>query len=166
MVLKKILYKLFGKKDNNICKDKSNQYYNYPNDLKLWCENRDKYFTYWEQASTCIQNINENYSQFINNNLSEYYFSKLLLNCNTYIKLKPILDESIKKENEINNTNDIPSCYNIGYHKLAMAYEKLGQYQNAINICKEAIKNGYTDDKTKYGFQGRIKRLENKILKS
>ena len=35
--------------------------------------------------------------------------------------------------------------------------------ENAIEICEKAIKDGFIDDGTKMGFEGRIKKLENKI---
>ena len=43
-----------------------------------------------------------------------------------------------------------------------MAYEKQGDIDEAIEICKEAIAKGYNDDGTKEGMRGRIKRLEKK----
>lgn len=45
----------------------------------------------------------------------------------------------------------------------SLLYEKLEMYEDAINICKKAIKLGYEDDGTKNGMSGRIIRLEKKL---
>lgn len=150
-----IISKLISRNKNLSDDSKSNH--------KQWCEHRDKYVPYWNKAGEYIEAINENYSLFINNDLSNYYFSKLLLNCNNYIKIAPILVESQKEENVINKTNNKIIDYNIGYHKLILAYEKMGQYHKAIEMCEEAITQGFPNDKTKYGLVGRIERIKKKI---
>lgn len=45
------------------------------------------------------------------------------------------------------------------YIRLCMLYEKQGKYQDAINICVEAIKAGATDDGNKGMMYGRLARL-------
>ena len=55
------------------------------------------------------------------------------------------------------------SYYSFVYKKLALAYEKQGNYQKAIDICQKSISNGVTDDGTKSGFSGRIEKLQNKL---
>lgn len=45
------------------------------------------------------------------------------------------------------------------YIRLCMLYEKQEKYQNAINICVEAIKAGATDDGNKGMMYGRLARL-------
>ena len=112
---------------------------NYECNHKEWCEHREKYTTYWNKAGEYIEAINENYSLFINNDLSNYYFSKLLLTCNNYIKIAPILVESQKEENI------------------------MGQYHKAMEMCEEAIEQGFPNDKTKYGLAGRIEKIKRKI---
>ncbi len=47
------------------------------------------------------------------------------------------------------------------FKRLAIIYEKQGKFQKAIDISKEAIKLGISDD-TKSGFEGRIERLAKK----
>lgn len=151
------------KSNNN--KDKNNhknQYNNYPKNLKRWCEFRDKAQPIWNLSFKYDSEIKENYTLFINNNLEKQYFNKLFINCNKYIELLPRLRQLQEEENKINNT-DYSSKYCIAYHKLALAYEKLGEYENAIKICEEAIENGFEDDKTKSGFKGRIEKIKKKM---
>ena len=45
------------------------------------------------------------------------------------------------------------------YKRLSMIYEKQGNYENAFEICIEAIKNGIEYDGTKSGFNGRAARM-------
>ena len=45
------------------------------------------------------------------------------------------------------------------YKRLSMIYEKQGNYENAFEICIEAIKNGIEYDGTKSGFKGRAARM-------
>ena len=149
-----------SKKD--YCTDKNSKYYGYSNDLRQFCEHRDNYQNYWNLAGEYTQKINNYYSEFINNNLSEYNFNLLLEYCNKYIEIVPILKKAQIEENKINNTDYKTISYCIGYHKLALAYEKLNNYSEAIKICKKAIDEGFYDDKTKGGFKGRIKRLDKK----
>ena len=45
------------------------------------------------------------------------------------------------------------------YKRLSMIYEKQGNYENAFEICIEAIKNGIEYDGTKSGFKERAARM-------
>ena len=45
------------------------------------------------------------------------------------------------------------------YHRLAMLYEKRGQYEFAINVCVDAIRNDATSDGSKGGMKGRLARM-------
>lgn len=154
---------LKSEKNNNVeTKLQKDQYKNYSDDLRTFCEHRDKYQKYWNLSGEYIQKINDCYSNFINNDLSMYYFNLLLKYCNEYIKIVPYLRESQIEENKINKTNYKVMSYCIGYHKLVLAYEKINNYSEAIKICKIAIEQGFYDDKTKGGFEERIKRLEKK----
>lgn len=48
------------------------------------------------------------------------------------------------------------------FQRLAIIYEKRGQYDKAIEICERALALGLNDG-TKTGFEGRIKRLKKKL---
>ena len=48
------------------------------------------------------------------------------------------------------------------FQQLAIMYEKAGRYQDAIDICKLAMKYGLTDT-TKSGFAGRLEKLQKKL---
>lgn len=50
------------------------------------------------------------------------------------------------------------------FQRLAMIYEKQGQIEEAIGVCRLAIKYKLQDS-TKGGYEGRIKRLEKKLNK-
>jgi len=47
--------------------------------------------------------------------------------------------------------------------RLAIIYEKQGKIEDAIGVCKTALKLGINEDYTKSGFEGRIERLINKL---
>lgn len=49
------------------------------------------------------------------------------------------------------------------FKRLAIIFEKAKQYKQAIEICDLATRNGFFDDGTKNGFEGRKKRLITKI---
>ena len=51
------------------------------------------------------------------------------------------------------------------FKKLAMCYEKKGDYAAAIEICERAIKAGQSNDGTKGGMTGRIEKLKAKAAK-
>lgn len=46
--------------------------------------------------------------------------------------------------------------------RLAMVYEKCGDYDHAAAVCLRAIKNGWTDDGTSGAMRGRLARLVKK----
>lgn len=143
----------------NKCTDKNNKYYGYSNDLKEYCEYRDKYLHVWNLSSEYTEKINHYYYNYINTSSSKD-FNSLLLYCQKYIELLPQLEEAKKEDSRINNaTYDKPYC--VAYHKLAMAYEKGECYNSAINVCNDAIAQGYSDG-TKGGFESRLKRLRKK----
>lgn len=50
----------------------------------------------------------------------------------------------------------------IPYKKLAIIYEKEGNYSQAIQLCEEALSFGFTDDGTKGGMEGRLAKLKKK----
>lgn len=156
-----ILSGLFSrKKKQNNCTDRNSQYYGYPNDLKEYCEYQDKYGPLWNLLGNYTEKINYYYSDYINTNKHED-FNNLLSYCLKYIELLPQLEEAKKEDSRINGTVYKNPYYCIAYHKLAMAYEKAECYNSAINVCNEAIAQGYTDG-TKGGFEARLKRLKKK----
>jgi len=53
-----------------------------------------------------------------------------------------------------------PQCPSI--QRLAIIYEKNGQYQEAIDLCNLGIRLGLKED-TKGGYQGRIEKLKKKL---
>ena len=75
--------------------------------------------------------------------------------CKEDIKRLPEFLETWKNE-----YGDIVRCPSV--QQISIIYEKNGKFQEAIDLCNYAINLGL-DDGTKSGFQGRIKRLENKM---
>ncbi len=51
------------------------------------------------------------------------------------------------------------------FKELAILYEKEGDYKSAIDVCKEAIEVGQTNDGTKGGMTARMERLRKKMAK-
>lgn len=152
-----ILNKFFRKKLNNVYKDKNNPYYNYPSDLKAYCEYRDKYQELWNLFGIYREKINYYYYNYINSN-NRNDFDNLLVYCQKYTELLPKIEEAKKEDFRINGTVYKEDNYSIVHHRLAMAYEKACCYNSAINVCKEALAQGYTDG-TKGGFEARLSRI-------
>ena len=152
------LSNLFKKKDN-ICTDKNSKYYAYPNNLKEYCEYQDIYLKVWNLAGEYTEKINYYYSNYINTTKQDD-FNNLFLYCQKYIELLPQLEEAKKEDSRINNTV-YTNNYCVAYHKLAMAYERCGCYNSAINVCNDAIAQGYSDG-TKGGFEARLSRIMKK----
>lgn len=118
-----------------------------------------QYSTFYNEYYTEMQKIEKNYSLFINNNLEEKYFN-VILNCynniiekiETYRNLQ-MMNNKLTGNNELSHKNNAYIC-------MAKAYEKIRNYQKAIEVCYQAIKDGFPDDGTKNGFEGRIKKLQ------
>ena len=70
---------------------------------------------------------------------------------------------SFKEEWSEQFPNDLRLPRYPSFQKLAIIYEKSGNYAAAIAICKKAIALGFDLDGTKSGMQGRLKRLEKKL---
>lgn len=102
---------------------------------------------------------------FVYNHLIELYYKlreerkdaleKCIYYCKEDINKLPEFLETWKNE-----YGDIVRCPSV--QQLAIIYEKNEEFQKAIDLCNYAINLGL-DDGTKSGFQGRIKRLENKM---
>ncbi|MGM0438700.1 MAG: hypothetical protein ACQEQD_10565 [Bacillota bacterium] len=91
-------------------------------------------------------------------NENEKYLDKCIEICKKDINMYPELRKEMKKEGL--GQARIPS-----FQRLAIIYEKQGEYQKAIDICEQAINYGLNDN-TKTGFKGRLKRLQKKTKKS
>lgn len=148
--------------NKNSCTNKEDKYCRYPQDLKEFCEYRDKYNSTFLLAGEYTEYITTYYSNYINYN-QRSDFDSLLFYCQKYIDLLPTLEEANKEGNRINGTPLAINPYCIAYHKLAMAYEKSGCYNSALKVCEEAQSRGYSDG-TKGGFESRIKRIKKKQL--
>jgi len=158
-----MLDKLFKSKNIDICKSENSPYYNYSDNLREYyeyCEFRDKYGPVFNLAGEYHEKINYYYSNFINTKKQDD-FNQLFKYCQLFIELLPQLEEANKEDCRINNLKYPERSYCVAYHKLAMAYEKNGCYNSAINVCKEAIANNYTDG-TKGGFEARLQRIVKK----
>lgn len=138
-------------------------YKGYSKELREYSEYQDKYGEVWNLCGEYTEKINHYYSSYINSN-SKDDFNNLLHYCQKYIELLPKLEEAKQEDIKINKTNYPQKTYCIAYHKLAMAYEKAGCYNSAINVCKEAIEKGYSDG-TKGDFLSRIQRIKEKLEK-
>jgi hypothetical protein len=149
-----LLSYFFGsKKPTNSSIKKTNEYVNY----------RDKFQNIWNLSGEYTEKINTYYSDFINYKKQED-FNNLLLVCEKYIEILPLLQEAQKEDSRINKTVYPKKMYSLPHHKLAMAYEKAECYNSAIKVCQEAISKGYTDN-TKGDFKGRIEKLKKKLNK-
>ena len=51
------------------------------------------------------------------------------------------------------------------HRQLATLYERRGEYDKAIDVCRKAIRAGYNDDGTQMKMSGRIERLKEKAAK-
>ncbi|MCL2023596.1 MAG: tetratricopeptide repeat protein [Oscillospiraceae bacterium] len=110
---------------------------------------------------TKIKN-NDNYESSIN---QEY-----IQTCLADIALYDDLVSFFTELNKLGLTNhyEIGDGYKKGYDifkKLCSFYEKIGMYDEAINICNLAIEKGVTEDGTKGKMCGRLERLKKKSRK-
>lgn len=74
------------------------------------------------------------------------------------IRLMPQWEKYHIEYKEIFEETDFPRMYS-AFCRLAIVYEKREEYEKAIEICKTAINQGFDQDNTKGGMQGRIARL-------
>lgn len=83
------------------------------------------------------------------------YLEKCIDYCQKDIKLYEgeLRDEQFFKDNE-------PRVH--AFKRLAIIYKKQERYEDAIEVCKQAIKYDMSDG-TKSGFKGRLERLEGKL---
>ncbi len=118
-----------------------------------------QYSTFYNEYYNEMQKIEKNYSLFINNDLEEKYFN-IVLNCYNNILEKIETYKNLQMmNNKLTGTNQL-SHKNNAYICMAKAYEKIGDYTKAIEVCYQAIKDGFPDDGTKNGFEGRLKKLQ------
>lgn len=87
-------------------------------------------------------------------------YAKCIVLCQKNLQLLPQVQGAFRAEIRLGYSDAPPRVPT--YKRLAMAYEKQGDINKAIEVCKEAIAKGYNYDGTKEGMHGRIKRLEKK----
>ena len=163
------LFSFLFKKTADDDTSKNKQYKEYPDDLKAWSENRDKYADIWKKYNEYHEKIDNYYSNFINNGLNQSDLTELENYGNKYLEIIPSIVQSLKSEKEINKDTNMnineQIYYSYVYKKLALAYEKQGNYQKAIDVCRTSINKGIVDDGTKNGFPGRMEKLKKKLDK-
>lgn len=84
--------------------------------------------------------------------------------CREDIALAPQIREYWKKRDDIfkNEESSVPKNYPT-FSRLAIIYEKRKEYQNAIDVCSQAVELGFTSDRTEGGMIGRAARLTRKL---
>jgi len=136
---------------------------------KAECALKDKEFELSQKLLDKALEYNKNAENlhFIYNSLIKLYYKqrddeKFLNKCIEICKkdIELYEDKLIKMDTDvINEDTKIPS-----FQRLAIIYEKKGEYKKAIDICKKAIKYNLRDT-SKAGFEGRLERLEKKLNK-
>lgn len=117
---------------------------------------------------------------FYYNNAIDYYYGlrhqdknaieKCIQYCKEDIEIAPKVLKLMSKDRTFMHYNEegklefIPPRFP-SFQRLAIIYENQEKYEEAIELCKLAIKLNLRDG-TKTGFEGRIKRLERKLNKS
>lgn len=119
---------------------------------------REFYNKYYEN----IQKAKEYYSMFINNNLENKYYEKILESCSYVLSNVEQFRNLEMMNNKLTGTEDLIKS-NDAYVILSKTYEKMNEYDKALEICQEAIKNGFTNDGTKAGYAGRAEKIRLKI---
>lgn len=79
---------------------------------------------------------------------------------NVYLKKWSALNEEYSGGTDNPTLDAVPL-----YKRLSIIYEKQGKYEEAIQVCRDAIGKGLTDDKSQGGFSGRIVKLEKEKAK-
>ena len=104
----------------------------------------------WDESRT---KIDESYSVINSlNAFGEAAGDKFIKHCEKHIQLSKDLEPYWKKYEMTYYWGEV-------YKRLAMAYEKRGDYFNSAQSCVRAIQDGYTDDKTTGGYRGRLARM-------
>lgn len=81
--------------------------------------------------------------------------------CKKDISLAPDVWKSMKHNSpQLRSRPTYPS-----YRQLATLYTSRGEYDEAIGICRKAIRDGYNDDGTQMKMSGRIERIKEKAAK-
>jgi tetratricopeptide (TPR) repeat protein len=70
-------------------------------------------------------------------------------------------DPTINYEEKYSYYHNIPRYPS--FKQVAIIYEKMGMYKQAIDICDKAISHDLNDDGTKGGMEERIRKLEKKL---
>lgn len=85
--------------------------------------------------------------------------------CKKDIDLAGDVMEYYHRSESVNGVHVDPSAYMDTFQRLAIIYEKQGKYDEAIEVCKQAIQYGILRDGTQGGMQGRIARIMSKKKK-
>lgn len=123
-----------------------------------------QYKNFYDKYYQTMQKAKEYYSKFINNNLDKKYYEKILENCNYMLSNEEQIRNLEMMNNKLTDTEGLSNS-NDAYLILAKTYEKMGEYDKAIEICQEAIKKGYPNDGTKLGYAGREEKIRVKQQK-
>ena len=79
------------------------------------------------------------------------------------------IDASIAAQFKVEWYDQFPHDHKLprypAFQKLAIIYEKAGNYPAAIAICEKAISLGFDNDGTKGGMTARVERLKKKLEK-
>lgn len=106
--------------------------------------------------------IDELYSSVMHS--KDYFGSKakkLEALCKRDISLAPDVWKSMKQSSpQLRTRPTYPS-----HRQLATLYERRGEYDKAVEICRKAIRDGYNDDGTQMKMSGRIERIKEKAKK-
>lgn len=172
-----------SKKNNSRNRKSSNESYQRDKYLEAMKEIEEKKFVNDKRTKELygkLDNLTKNAlidRHFYYNNVIDYYYGlrdkeidaidKCIHYCKEDIKITPQVlnlmksDKMFKHYNEEGKLVFTPPRFP-SFQRLAIIYDSQGKYQEAINVCKKAIKHNLKDG-TKTGFEGRIKRLEKKL---
>ncbi len=121
-----------------------------------------EYKPYLDKHERLVDEINEKYS--IAYNLTGYHSPEMeyvIDLCYQDIELAPMIKEFQIEMNRIFHENEedrkLPQYQS--FSRLAIIYEKQGNFEKGIEICNIALRLGYTRDGTQGGMRGRMARL-------
>lgn len=150
--------------NNHHSEESSEQYINdeYSNDdLNDYIRIEEKYTKVLDNHFKNIEKINMLYT--VANNLSlpnSPQMQQVIDLCLQDIELAPQISNYCK-EMAIHYNDDLDNhLFNyVSFHRLAIIYEKQGEYQKAIDVCRQAIELGFYKDGTAGQMPGRMARL-------
>lgn len=135
------------------------------NDLDDYFKIEKKYSKILDQHFKNIEKIKMLYT--VANNLSlpdSPEMQKVINLCLDDIALAPQIYNYCKEmANHYNDNLDNHLFNYVSFQRLAIIYEKQGEYQKAIDICRQAIELGFYKDGTAGQMPGRMARLIKKL---